>query len=183
LWLRTEQVMGSLRLGPNDTRGYEACIEGRVLEPGAKAGRKELEAEWKALRRGWHVGGEGFLDKLRGYLDGAREGRRRESHSGQAKAAHDEAAAEKALHEALEYLGSSGAQLDQMPKSAPEKSVLASWLRQRTTVPLRWVSEHLAMGHFTRVSQAITQVKSRPGGKHEQIKRRLTQMTRQETAA
>jgi hypothetical protein len=61
--------------------------------------------------------------------------------------------------------------------------VLAWWLRERATVPLRWVSEHLAMGHFTRVSQAITQVKSRPGRKHEQIKGRLTRMGRQETAA
>jgi hypothetical protein len=75
------------------------------LELGTKAGRKELEAEWKALRRGWYVGGESSLDKLRGYLDGAREGRRRESHSGQAKAAHDEAATENALQEALAYLG------------------------------------------------------------------------------
>ena len=183
VWLSTEQVMGSLRLGPKDTRGYEAYIEGRVLELGTKAGRRELEAEWKALRRRWYVGGESFLDKLRGYLDGAREGRRRESHSGQAKAAHDEVAAEKALQEALEYLGLTGAQLDRMPKSAPEKGVLAWWLRQRTTVPLRWVSEHLAMGHFTRVSQAITQVRSHPGRKHEQIKRRLTQMTRKETTA
>jgi hypothetical protein len=42
-----------------------------------------------------------------------------------------------------------------MPKSAPEKDVLAWWLRQRTTLSLRWVGEHLVMGHFTWVSQAI----------------------------
>jgi hypothetical protein len=92
---------------------------------GSKAGRKELDAQWKALRRGWYVGGASFLEKLELYWDGAIEGRRRESHSGQAKAAHDEAAAERALGQALGALGLSGADLEQMPKSAPEKLVLA----------------------------------------------------------
>src|SRR5436309_2735419 len=94
VWLSTEQVMGSLRLGPKDWKGYEAYIEGRVLELASQAGRKELDAEWKALRRGWYVGGEGFSEKLEGYLERVMQGRRRESHSGEAKAAHDEAAAE-----------------------------------------------------------------------------------------
>ena len=56
--------------------------------------------------------------------------------------------------------------------------VLGWWLRQRTTVPLRWVSERLAMGHFTRESQAITQIQRRPARKHEQIKRLLRRVAR-----
>lgn len=175
VWLSTEQVMGSLGLGPEDRRGYEAYIEGRVLELGTRAGRKELEAQWKALRRGWYVGGARFLAKLEGYLEGAIQGRQRESHSGQAKGAHDQAAAAKALRQALGRLGLSQSGLPGMPKSAPEKEVLAWWLRQRTTVPLRWVSEHLAMGHFTRVSRAISRVKRQPTRKHKRIKRRLWQ--------
>jgi hypothetical protein len=110
-------------------------------------------------------------------LDGAVEGRRRESQSGQAKAAHDEAAAEKALRQALEALGLGESDLEQMAKSAAEKMVLAWWLRQRTTVGLRWVSQRLRMGHFTRVSQAINQVKRRPEAKHEKLKRRLSKLT------
>ena len=51
--------------------------------------------------------------------------------------------------------------------------VLAWWLRQRTTVPLRWVSERLVMGHFTRVSQAIGEFKRRPGREYEQLRRLL----------
>src|SRR5258708_5725004 len=66
-WLRTDRVMGSLRLGPKDGRGYEAYIEGRVLELASQAGRKELDAQWKVLRRGWYVGGESFLEKLERY--------------------------------------------------------------------------------------------------------------------
>ena len=58
VWLSMAQVMGSLGLGPEERGGGQAYIEGRVLELGTKAGRKELEAQWKSLRRGWYVGGE-----------------------------------------------------------------------------------------------------------------------------
>ena len=172
-WLHTEQVLGSLRLEPTDTRGYAAYIEGRVLELGGKAGHKELDAQWKALRRGWYLGGENFLEKLEGYLDGAVNGRRRESLSGEAKAAHDEAAAAAALAAALKVLGLAQAELVQMPKGSPEKGVLAWWLRQRTTVSLRWLSERLRMGHLTRASQAISQVARRPTRVQERLRRRL----------
>jgi len=56
-WLNTERVMGNLGLGPKEVKGYEAYIESRVLELSSQAGRKELDEEWKALRRGWYVGG------------------------------------------------------------------------------------------------------------------------------
>jgi hypothetical protein len=52
VWLSAERVMGGLGLASEDRRGYEAYLEGRVLELGRKAGRREWEAEWKALRRG-----------------------------------------------------------------------------------------------------------------------------------
>ena len=107
------------------------------------------------------------------YLAEAVQRRRRESHSGGAKAAHGEAAAEKALRAALGVLKLGGGELERMPRSAPEKLVLAWWLRQRTTVPLRWVSERLAMGHISRVSQAVARIQRRPSRNHEQIKRRL----------
>ena len=41
-----------LRPGPRQNRGCEAYIEGQVLELGSKAGRKELDAQWRELRRG-----------------------------------------------------------------------------------------------------------------------------------
>ncbi len=176
VWLRTERVMGSLRLGPRDQKGYEAYLEGRVLELASPAGRKELDGEWKALRRGWYVGGESFLSKLEGYLDRVMEGRRRESHSGEAKAAHDEAAGERDLKHGLGVLGLSDAGMKALPKGAGEKMVLAWWLRRRTTVSLRWLSERLAMGHVSRVSQAISVVKRRPGRKLEQLKRKLIRL-------
>ncbi len=104
------------------------------------------------------------------------QGRRRESHSGPAKAAHDEAAAEAALAQGLRRLGVEGGQLARMARSAPEKMVLAWWLRQRSTVSLRWLSEGLAMGHYTRVSQAIGVVQRCPNRFHKHVQRRLSKV-------
>ena len=70
-------------------------MEARVLELAIKAKRKELEEQWKALRRGWYVGTPEFGEDLEKHnwikpaADAAKE-----SHSGPARQAHDEAAAE-----------------------------------------------------------------------------------------
>jgi hypothetical protein len=70
-------------------RGAPAWLERkRVMEAlglGLKAGRAELEGQWKALRRGWYAGGETFAEKLRGRIQRLLAGRRPESHSGAAK--------------------------------------------------------------------------------------------------
>jgi hypothetical protein len=165
-----------LGFGPKEVKGYEAYIEGRVLELGSQTGRKELEEEWEALRRGWYVGGEGFLEKLQVQLEQVMKGRRRESHSGEAKVAHDAAAAERELKRALRVLSLNEAALERMSKGAPEKVVLAWWLRRRTTVSLRWVSERLGMGHYSRVTQAINRAGRRPGWKLNRIKRKLARL-------
>jgi len=51
--------------------------------------------------------------------------------------------------------------------------VLAGWLREQTTVSLRWVAERLGMGHYTRVTQAVSRLKHRPGRRLRQMKNRL----------
>jgi REP element-mobilizing transposase RayT len=175
-WLITERVLGSLGFGPKDVKGYEAYIEGRVLELGSKAGRKELDQEWESLRRGWYLGGKGFAEKLQEQLEQVMKGRRRESHSGQAKAAHDESAAERELRRAFRALGLDEGAVERLAKGAAEKVVLAWWLRRRTTVSLRWVSERLGMGHYTRVTQAIRRTEYQPGRKIKQIKRKLERL-------
>ena len=172
-WLHWERVLGNLDLSEKQTQGYEAYLEGRVLELGSKAGRKELDEQWKELRRGWYVGGESFGEKLKEGLQNAVQGCRRESHSGPAREAHDEAAAERRLDQAMEILGLDNKSLLKLPKGSPEKLVLAWWLRENTTVTLRWVSERLGMGHYTRVTQAISRMSRRPGRKLEKIKRQL----------
>ena len=175
-WLNTARVMGNLGLGPEEVKGYEAYMEGRVLELCTAAGRKELNEQWKALGRGWYVGGEGFVGKLQEHLDAVRKGRRRESHSGGAKRAHDEAGAERELARAIGLLGLKEESMAGLSRNAPLKVVLAWWLRRRTTVSLRWVADRLGMGHYTRVTQAISRTNRRPGRKLKQIKEKLLRL-------
>jgi hypothetical protein len=114
-----------------------------------------------------------FAQTLRQALERAVGGRRRESHSGPARRAHDEGAAEKLLQCGMRLLGIKEAKA--MPKSAPEKVALAWWVRERTTVPLRWVSRRLEMGHYSRVSQAVSRMARKPGRKLEKLKEKLLQ--------
>jgi putative transposase len=172
-WLERQRVMGSLGLAESQCKGYEAYLEGRVLELSRPSRRKQLHEQWKALRRGWYVGNKSFMERLAEGLQAAAQGRRRESHSGPARQAHDEAAAESNLREAMEVLGMTGESLKALAKGAPEKAVLAWWLREHTTVTIRWVSERLAMGHYTRVTQAISRVARGVGRKHKNLMQKL----------
>jgi hypothetical protein len=178
-WLEVGRVMGSLGLGESQSKGYEAYMEGRVLELGRASSRKQFEEQWKALRRGWYVGGESFHSRLVDGLEEAARGRLRESHSGPARRAHDEAAAGIYLKKAMRALELSEESLKVLPKGSPEKAVLAWWLREHTTVSLRWVSERLQMGHYTRATQAIGRVTRKPTREQKRVKRKLTDLTQQ----
>ena len=152
-WLERGRVLGALGLAEQDCRGYESYLESRLLELGLVAGRRELEQEWKAVRRGWYLGGEEFGEGLREKLGEAMAGWRRESHSGRDKREHGERAAERSLREGMARLGLTEQSLGQGRKVTPEKAALAWWLRERTTVSLRWVSERLAMGHYSNAGR------------------------------
>ena len=65
----------------------------------------------------------------------------------------------------LKALELRAADLERLPRGAGEKVALAWWLRRRTTVTLRWVSERLGMGHYTRVTQAVSRLNRKPARK------------------
>lgn len=179
-WFCAEKVLGSVGLKPGQGRGYASYVEGRVLELATQAGKERFDAEWRDLRRGWYVGGLPFRAQLEELLESSGRQGRRESHSGAARLAHDEAAAEAALTQGLRLLGLSPEELRVLPRGAAEKTVLAWWLRRRTTVTLRWVGERLDMGHYTRVTQAVSRVDRRPDHKVVELRDRLRRMDSKE---
>ena len=120
---------------------------------------------WRARRRGWYLGDESFLEKLKARLGKLMEGLRRESHSGQARRMHDLTGAAKLLPEAMKALRLTEAKLQSLGPGTLEKAVLSWWLRRNTAVPLRRVAERLPMGHYTRVSQAVSRVSPGKGRK------------------
>jgi REP element-mobilizing transposase RayT len=172
-WQVTERVLGNLGLGPEDWRGYAAYLEGRVLELGIKAGRKALEAEWKRIRRGWYLGGEGFRGRMLKKIKAALGAGRTASYAGPAKEAHNEAEAERLLAEGIKLLGVAGGSLAERPKGMAEKQVLAWWLRRRTTMGRRWVSERLWMGEESRVSRAVRLVETSRDDELASLKQRF----------
>ena len=64
------------------------------------------------------------------------------------------------LEEGMRLLKLQDGDLAAMPKGQIEKQVLAWWLHGKTTVTRRWIAENLQMGYETRVSQAVTYIKS-----------------------
>ena len=66
-----------------------------------------------------------------------------------------------------------------MRQQTPEKTALAWWLRQRTAVSLRWVSEALSLGRYTRVTPAVSRMQRRPGRRLERWKPRLLESGKQ----
>ncbi len=172
-WLSRAEVLGSLGLDVEKRRGYEAYMEGRVLEWRNPERREDLEEQWKVLRRGWYLGEQSFLKRLERWLDKVIAGKRRESHSGGARETHDERAAERLLGKGMGMLGLKEADLKDLPLGCPEKVALAWWLRKHTTVSLRWAADRLKMGHYTRVSQAVSRVGRKPGKRLAQLCRQL----------
>jgi len=54
-----------------------------------------------------------------------------------------------------------------------EKQVLAWWLRQRTTVGRRWMSQRLWMGEESGVTRAVRLVKANPDDEVKRLKEQL----------
>jgi REP element-mobilizing transposase RayT len=172
-WLQTGRVMGSLGFKPKEVDGYEAYMEGRVLELAIKAGRNALNEEWKGIRRGWYMGGEGFRGRMLKRVKEALCRGQSGSYQGEAKRAHGEAEAERLLHAGMEALGVQASQLPETTKGMMEKAVLAWWLRQRTTARRPWICERLSMGEVSAVTRAIRLVKS---GQHAKAKRMVNRL-------
>ncbi len=158
-WLTTERVMSNLGLKAGDRAGYAAYVEGRGLELQTKAGREELNEQWRAIRRGWYLGEDGFRERLLERAAKILQAGRQATYSGGAKVEHGEGEAERLLRVGLTVLGMEGVDLQAAAKGMAEKQVLAWWLCGRTTVRRRWVSERLGMGDESRVTQAIRRVK------------------------
>ena len=118
-----------------------------------------MNEQWRQIRRGWYLGGDGFRGRLFKRLNQALSKGSPASFSGEAKRAHEEAEAAPLLTQGMRPLGVRAEELERAPKNLREKQVLAWWLRQRTTVGRRWMSQRLWMGEESGVTRAVRWVK------------------------
>ncbi len=99
------------------------------------------------------------------------------SYSGEAKREHGEAEARRLAAAGMAALGLEARELQRRPKNLPEKQAPAWWLRQRTTVGRRWISERLGMGEESGVTRAVRTVPGSRAGELERMKRRLLRIS------
>ena len=169
------RVLGELGLADDRAgrREYAAYVKGLSAEMLTENGRKDLEKEWKGIRRGWYLGGEEFRDRILEHVDGVLSRGRRKSFSGSEVMAHDEVAAEALVCVGLKALDLAGQNLSALRKLDDRKKVLAWWVRSQTMVGNRWLAMRLEMGDEGNMSKAIRTVARTPSPAIRRTKRLL----------
>ncbi len=180
-WMEITRVLDCVSIdkrGRNWGRAYEEYLERQCEAWATERGRKELTGEWKAIRRGWFLGGDAFRDGLLESVGKKLKGKKRETYDGDEKRAHDERAAAAWLAQGLAICGLTGKNLSMLKKGDKRKKVLGWWLSRRTNVGSDWISEHLAMGHRTSVSKAAGLVERGNDPELDRLRRKLERIPR-----
>ena len=129
--------MGEVGIQRDDAAGRKRFAE--VME---ERRGKDKPGEWKAVRRGWFLGGVSLKEQLLELMsDGMRE-----HHGGEEKRETDEQKAERLVLEELEKRGWAEQDLEKHRKTDAVKVKIAARLRRETVMRLDWIAERLQMG-------------------------------------
>jgi putative transposase len=145
-WLRTDRLLGEHGIEKEDARGrreFARRMEEQRLE--------EPEEELAAMRRGWRVGAEDFIDRLLRRVE-------RPASRGHGRRVHEEtekAVGRRILKEELSRRGWKTAELEQRPKGDQVKVQVARRLRAETTLTLKEIADLLKMGAPTHVAHLL----------------------------
>src|SRR3989339_608725 len=105
-WLKTGRVLASVGIDPDGfdaRREYARYIESCYRQLATKSGCRELEAEWKEIRRGWCLGNAEFREQILDRIEQVLSGGQQASYSGDEVKTHDEQMAEHKLQEAMAF--------------------------------------------------------------------------------
>jgi len=147
-WLRVDRLLGEWRIPKDSVAGRRQFA--RVLEQ-----RRTQEArggDWKAVERGWCLGGREFKEELLAQIH-----ERRKDHYGPELREADALHAEGLVVAELRRRGWTESDLAQRRKGDPEKVQIARRVRQESTMTLKWIAQRLKMGAWTSVSNALAQ--------------------------
>jgi len=137
-WLRVDRLLGELGIGQDTAAGRQEFAR-RTEE----RRRRDQPGDWKAIRRGWCLGGEEFRQEL---LEQMSEPMGRQPYGGGERQESAEVQAQRLVAEELRRRQWSRADLAQRRKGDPEKVKIARRLRRETTMTLEWIAKQLAMG-------------------------------------
>jgi len=136
-WLRVERVLGEAGIQSDDAAGRKRFAQAMEERRG-----KDKPGEWKAVRRGWFLGGESLKEQLLELMGGAL----RAHHGGEEKRETDEQKAERLVLEELAKRGWAEQDLEERRKTDAVKVKMAARLRRETVMTLDWIAERLQMG-------------------------------------
>lgn len=168
-WLETRRVLkshGMTRLL------YRSYMEKRVRE--VLSSGKELDEEWKSIRRGWVLGDEDFRQEMLEYIGEQMEPRHRESYSGEEVKAVDQKKAERLLKRGLQVLGLTQEELQSLKTTDRRKQALTWLIRSSTLASSDWMRAELGLGHRSNISRAMRTFKSAKS-KDDQLKQKMLQ--------
>jgi len=145
-WLRADRLLGEWRVRADSAPGrrqFAAQLEARR--------QGEADDEFKRVRRGWCLGGEGFRRELLAQI----AEQRGQHHYGEELVESAEARAQRLVDEALRKRGWTVEDLKTRRKGDRFKVRLAAQLRTRTTVTVAWIAERLHMGARGHVTHLL----------------------------
>ena len=145
-WLRVDRLLGEMGIAQDTSAGrrqFELRMEERRTQ--------ETGRDWRAIRRGWCLGDEGFRQELLLQIDG----RMGEHHYGEERRESAEEKAQRLVAEGLRKARWTEADLWRRRKSDPVKIGLAAQLRRETTMTLKWIAERLQMGAWTHLNKRL----------------------------
>jgi REP element-mobilizing transposase RayT len=175
-WLERERVFGSLDLkdGQAAARRYRGWMAARTRDVLEQTATAEQAEQWRKLRRGWYLGGETFRDRLMDWAAGVTAGRKRSSYQPrESLRAHDEREAARLLAEGLRQLELTLDETVRLRKTDPRKQALVWLVKSRTVVDDEWIGRHLAMGHRSNVSRAVSAFRAPEGSQHRKLQKLL----------
>ncbi len=111
-----------------------------------------------AVERGWCLGDKDFKKELLAQMH-----ERRGDHYGPELREADLEHAERVLKEELSQRGWRETELSRRRKGDPEKIEIASQLRARSTMTLKWIAERLKMGTWTYASTCLVLKRKKDG--------------------
>jgi putative transposase len=145
-WLRTDRLLGEHGIEKEDARGrreFARRMEGRRLEV--------PEEGLAALRRGWRIGAEDFIDRLVSRVE-------RPARRGHGRRVHEEtekAVGRRIVEEELGRRNWKAAELQRRAKGDQVKVQIALRLRAETTLTLKEIADLLHMGAPTHVAHLL----------------------------
>jgi REP element-mobilizing transposase RayT len=145
-WLRVDRLLGEYRIPQDSVAGRRHLAENLELRRNA-----EEDGGFKAIRRGWFIGGEALKRELLAQVS-EKAG---QSHYGELVQESAAAKAERIVQGELAKRKWDEPALVARRKGDAGKVVIAMRLRRETTVTLAWIAERLQMGTKTYLAHLL----------------------------